>query len=323
MGVQVKGVGGGCERFFGKTGRFRAMVRPASAFFGYDNDMLKNRGEIVGDVDLGNGADTYDGRRGNVDGAVSGGFGDDTYIVDDDETTLAEVAGQGTDEVRSKGSFTLGDNFENLTLIGSSDARGAGNAAQNEITGNAGDNRLSGRAGQDTINGGDGEDRIFGGGGVDVLSGEEGDDLIKGRAGGDEIDGGDGEDLLIGNGGQDTIGGGEGADVIRGGRGKDFLTGGEDTDHFVYRAVKDSLLSARDWIYDFEPGGDKVDLSGLIDGELVYRDTAGFTGTAPELRIAEVAGRTDVYVDTDGNGATDMAITLLNVTGVSEDDFIL
>ena len=47
---------------------------------------------------------------------------------------------------------------ENLTLLGTGDINGTGNALNNIITGNAGSNVLNGAAGNDTLTGGAGND---------------------------------------------------------------------------------------------------------------------------------------------------------------------
>ncbi|MDQ2092486.1 glycoside hydrolase, partial [Marimonas arenosa] len=66
----------------------------------------------------GGGDDTYDGRNGTLNGDVFGGTGNDIYITDDAALQIVELADQGTDEVRSTVRYILGDNLENLTLLG-------------------------------------------------------------------------------------------------------------------------------------------------------------------------------------------------------------
>ena len=95
-----------------------------------------------------------------------GGAGNDTYVVDDAGDVVTEAADEGTDTVQSSISYTLGANVENLTLTGSADINGTGNALDNIITGNVGDNVLTGglatirsmAAGADTMVGGTGND---------------------------------------------------------------------------------------------------------------------------------------------------------------------
>ena len=90
---------------------------------------------------------------------MSGGAGNDTYVVDNAGDVVIEVAGERHRHGASRSvSFTLGANVENLTLTGSADINGTGNGLANTITGNAGDNVLDGGAGADTMSGGAGND---------------------------------------------------------------------------------------------------------------------------------------------------------------------
>ena len=69
---------------------------------------------------------------------MTGGTGDDTFLVDNASDTVTEGSGGGTDTVISSVSFTLGDFIENLELSLSSNINGTGNILNNRITGNAG-----------------------------------------------------------------------------------------------------------------------------------------------------------------------------------------
>lgn len=91
---------------------------------------------------------------------MTGGSGNDTYVVDSTSDVVNENASEGTDLVQSSVTFTLATNVENLTLTGSSNINGTGNTADNTLTGNSGTNSLSGGAGNDTLDGGSGADTM-------------------------------------------------------------------------------------------------------------------------------------------------------------------
>jgi Ca2+-binding RTX toxin-like protein len=89
----------------------------------------------------------------DINDQMSGGPGNDIYIVEASGNVIVETAGEGVDEVRSQVDFTLPANVENLVLLGSA-ATGTGNALANVLTGNALANTLDGGPGADTMSGG-------------------------------------------------------------------------------------------------------------------------------------------------------------------------
>lgn len=278
-----------------------------AVFLGLGVDQVFNTGTINGDVLMGGDADLFDGRGGTVNGTVFGGAGDDTFIIDDTGIELSEAAAEGTDTVKSKVNWALGDNFENLKLIGHSDINGTGNSESNVMTGNSGDNLLRGGGSSDIMYGGSGDDTLRGNGGNDTLNGGFSDDMLRGGRGNDKLVGGDGNDVLVG------------------GVGRDVLTGGADSDTFRFIKAADSQNSnQRDKITDFTQGEDVIDLARVTPGTLSFIGTGAFTATGQgEVRYNDVSGDGVVRVDVDGDGSADMKILVSNFASFVESDFLL
>lgn len=172
--------------------------------FGPGSITVTNSGVILGSVDLGSGNDIFENIGGTV-GSVSGEGGNDTYIMRGATFEIIETTGGGTDVVISDQSVTLDANVENLTLRGSADIAGTGNAQANVLRGNAGDNRMSGLDGNDSVLGGSGSDLLAGNIGDDTLQGDAGQDTLRGGSGSDTLNGGEGDDVLVGGAGVDTV----------------------------------------------------------------------------------------------------------------------
>jgi Ca2+-binding RTX toxin-like protein len=106
---------------------------------------------------------------------MAGLAGNDIFIVSDGDRIL-EQPDEGFDTVRASVSWTLGENFEQLVLLGSQAINATGNSAANMMSGNAASNVLSGLLGFDRLRGFAGNDVLRGGAGNDTLTGGTGED---------------------------------------------------------------------------------------------------------------------------------------------------
>jgi Ca2+-binding RTX toxin-like protein len=108
--------------------------------------------------------DELEGGSAGVD-TLRGGLGNDEY----DEVSITDLViedpGGGIDTVFSEGSFTLGNNVENLDLRGG--GTGTGNSLNNLLIGSRDDDTLNGLGGNDTLQGAQGNDLLIDGGGND------------------------------------------------------------------------------------------------------------------------------------------------------------
>ncbi|MFL6857528.1 MAG: calcium-binding protein [Allosphingosinicella sp.] len=340
-------------------------------------------------LDGGAGADILVGRAGS-----------DVYWVDDAGDQVIENAGEGNDEVKVRAgtltAFTLPDNVELLTFIGSGNFTGTGNALNNTITGSNGSDwlygldgsdYLIGNSGVDHLYGGNGADTIDGGGGADFLYGGDGNDVyIIGNVGdqifeaagegidivyvsiasfalpehvenltanasgidftldGNDLDnaitGGGGNDLIMGETGNDVVNGGTGDDILQGnegddlligGWGQDYMGGGPGADVFKFSSYESGTAAAADFINDFTPGEDRIDLTGVDaniwmagDQAFAFIGADDFSGTAGELRYAfDESGNAILQADVNGDGVSDFDITLQGVLTPTSSDFML
>lgn len=153
---------------------------------------IVNRGILSGNVLLSDESDTLDTRGGQIGYTAYGYGGDDEYFVSSSKDVhIAEWDNGGIDTVHASGTWTLGEEFENLLLIGKKAINATGNADANSISGNNAANRLSGMAGKDEIASNGGDDIMRGGLDGDTFIFETGDGLdriLDFKVGIDEID---------------------------------------------------------------------------------------------------------------------------------------
>ncbi|ESQ74096.1 tail fiber protein [Asticcacaulis sp. AC402] len=218
------------------------------AFTFIDNLYLTGSANING---TGNGqANLITGNTGNnrLDGAanndtMNGGMGDDTYVISNVGDVINENASEGTDTVESAITFTLSDVLENLTLIGTADINGTGNAGNDILTGNTGINTLTGKAGNDTYNVQNTGDNV-------VEAANEGTDLINSTVT-YSLSGRQVENLTLtgsahvnatGNGFANILTGNSGNNVLDGGANNDTMAGGAGNDTYLISAVGDVVI---------------------------------------------------------------------------------
>jgi Ca2+-binding RTX toxin-like protein len=240
-----------------------------------NNTLLGNNGNnnLIG----GAGNDILDGQAGND--IMQGGLGNDTYTLSSAGDVVTENANEGTDTVKTYLTYTLGNNLENLTLLGNADIDGTGNSLNNSLTGNNFNNTLSGGDGNDMLNGTIGNDTLIGGNGNDsAYYYNATDSVIVNLATGIANDGQDGIDTLsqienvqgsntagdnlTGNTGVNVLYGYGGADILTGGGGNDLLYLGSDT---VKDTVNYTSGDGADTVYNFVRGasGDLLKFTGI------------------------------------------------------------
>jgi trimeric autotransporter adhesin len=272
----IRAVGGNPTIFAGGGDDYIYGGDTGNTIYGEDGDDTLYGGAGDDNIDGGAGDDFITGRGGNNE--LSGGVGDDTYTIIDSEggnDTITEFDNEGIDEVQTdRPQYSLPDNVENLTYVGSSFFAGEGNTGDNVITGGDFGNDLQGGEGNDTLNGGLEADKLDGGLGQDTMNGGGGDDTYivddafdvvneDDDAGHDKVETslksysltGNVEDLKyngtedfrgVGNSLGNYIVSGDGNDVLDGGAGADKLEGGDGNDTYKVDDVKDEIVEGGD-----------------------------------------------------------------------------
>lgn len=267
--------------------------------------------------------DTVYGVNSNIGNYLDGVFGPGVgslsgnalTIFDEGGTDSFDFSDSSADQVINLGKGTLSSvhgRVDNLAIAKNTTIeRAHGSSGDDRITGNGSDNLLKGNSGDDNLDGGGGKDSLYGGDGSDRLEGSSGDDRLRG---------GDGDDKLYG---------GSRADRLNGDAGKDRLYAGKDSsrDVFDFNSVKDSRVSARDMLFDFDRGEDDIDLRGIDakagSGRNNAFDYSGTKAAAHSLWWREGDGDVVVSADVTGDRTADFQLKLTDVTRLSADDFLL
>ena len=218
----------------------------------------------------GGGADTLFGGAG--DDRAWGQDGPDVLLGGEGADTLFGGAGDDRAWGQDGNDFLDGGDGDDHTFGMEGDDSLSGGEGRR-----SGNDTLQGGSGDDTILGFDGDDALWGEAGNDVLGGGAGIDVLGGGPGDDTLDGGAGAgDYVWGGAGNDALTGGAGRDVLVGGGGADRLAGGVEGDTFFGHGVAGADTSSdtfvvtggRSWLMDFQPGTDRIELSGTTEAAL-------------------------------------------------------
>jgi Ca2+-binding RTX toxin-like protein len=240
---------------------------------GTGSTLLNLTGNAVANLLTGNAAaNILDGGLGAD--TLLGGGGDDIYVVDSLSDVVTELAAEGVDLVKvnavtAGGTYSLGNELENATLINAVAYNLTGNSLSNSLIGNLAANSVNGGDGNDTLDGGAGNDTLVGGAGDDIMIGGSGDDvyvidaagdlIVEAAAGGtDRVSTGLGSYALeaeienltytgsgdfsgTGNAAANSIVGSVGNDTLIGGIGSDSLVGGSGDDQYLLDIASDVI----------------------------------------------------------------------------------
>jgi Ca2+-binding RTX toxin-like protein len=282
--------------------------------------------ELTGTGNInGTGNDSDNALVGNAGiNTLTGGKGDDTYILSNLNDSVVELSGEGTDTVMINMTYTLQNNLENLTLTGSANVDGYGNNGNNILIGNAGNNTLSGGNGDDVLDGGPGADILKGGDGNDTYIINDAQDVINESGGGIDtvkssisyvLDAGKtlenliltgtaaingtgnaGNNLMTGNSASNTLSGLSGNDTLDGGAGADTLIGGQDNDTYVVDDAGDVVTELSGQGADTVQSSVTYTLAANVE-KLVLTGTAAINGAGNALDNTITGNAADNVLD--------------------------
>jgi len=245
---------------------------------------------------------TGDDNANVLDGGVgadtmTGGLGDDIYIVDNAADKVTEIAGQGTDTIRSTITYVLGGTLnpgtaavENLELTGTAAINATGNALDNHLVGNAAANTLDGGTGADAMSGGLGDDTYIvdnAGDTVTELDGQGADTVRTSVT--FALTGNFVETLVLtgsaaisgtGNTLDNTLTGNSAANTLDGAAGADTMTGGLGNDTYIVDNVNDKAIELSGQGTDSVLSSVTYALSGALYATGTFVENLQLTGTA-------------------------------------------
>jgi hypothetical protein len=118
-----------------------------------------------------------------------------------------------------------------------------------------------------------------------------------------------------------------GSTTITAGAGSDDITASLGHDNFRFTSIADSAAGAADTIHNFDAANDSFTFSGIAvtGGHIEYIESGSFgaLGQASAYLQNNGPGNDILRVDTDGDGASDMDISLQNFTGTPHNNNFL
>ena len=232
-------------------------------------DTILNTGLIVGTINLGDGADSYDGQTGRISGAVNMGAGDDTYLGGDYLDLIASSVGNDTFDLGARNDVLVaaaGDGNDTAEGGLGIDTYNAGAVATSVAINLEIETARGSQIGADSISS---FENVIATVSADVVVGDDQRNVIDGRGGGDTI---------LGRGGRD---------VILGGLGNDSLNGGALADVFVFNTALNAT-SNKDNITDFTSADDTIMLENT--GANVFNALTALGGLAATAFQANTTG---------------------------------
>ena len=306
------------------------------------NDINATGNTLANDIGGNSGANIIDGVA-NTDGSgdsLTGGDGNDTYILHNALDAVFENTNEGNDTVViayntlvSNTDISLSDprfaNIENITITGTGAYQIHGDANDNILIGNASNNSMFGGGGNDTFDGGGGADFMDGGAGNDTYIVDNIGDQVFDGGGSNTIDdkmasgtftlaAGQGFDILnlqgagalnaVGNGEGDTITGNAAANVIESGVSVNAniatLAGGAGNDTYIVDNTNDVIIEGASAGTDLVQANASYILSANIENLTLAAGAVNGTGNAGNNVITGNAAANFL----DGAGGNDTII---------------
>jgi uncharacterized delta-60 repeat protein len=299
------------EEAYGGSGNdvITGLLNLASQLEGGLGDDTLNGGNQGDTLIGGDGKDTLNGGFGGDN--MTGGKGNDIYVVDNLEDSVVEGSGadSGVDTVRSFITYSLGDNVENLVLLGSNSIDGNGNSLINTITGNDSNNQINGGSGADVMAGGKGDDTYFvdnvGDKIVELSGTDSGTDTVQSSVTyalsanvenliltGINVINGTGNDL------NNTITGNMTSNQIDGGKGADTMVGGGGDDIYIVDNLNDKII-------ELSGDGSGIDLVRSSVSYILSQNVESLTLTRTTAINGTGNDQSNILTGNDGNNILD------------------